>query len=534
MRKCSYFFRLSRYGFGFFQFFNKSNLLLNISHIHLIAVFALMLSVILGFQPAWALEFRQPECRSLEQWSAGAAPNEIFSIAPEIKITGLLKDELTRPLFGSTVEEWGAEQFRTLGGWLQKCRNAASKRKAQTASRNLYSAMKAVRSASSTMSRAERMQNSAAKSIQALLDFPPAPGVSEVIAMAQDALRGIDVRDRMAAIRSREARTAAGNIHNIQQAYGYLPEGKRIAFIARLDQTKETAQVEMNEIDQEMQAARKQLAAAPYTEEGLRTVMSLFQLPVLDKVTPEDARAFRNEAQQKRWAIQKALEQQKAKQAAVVAAKPIDIESRLAELFVGTKVKDLSIRGLKLGMTKDQAVNLMQNSWRYEFNGMGLIVDMPWMPIRQDGPRYKSERRDGGMADLEVMDNDRVGQIDFMEHYMGMVISSTPQAWLTARLGEPDQVGGNAVVRLMTWNNGPQHLQVRISSRVEVMWANAGFKSQMEISLWSDDFESYLEKLNRRCAEIRSKPRNEWSVEEGLLFGQKCPLGTEAHLTAGL
>jgi hypothetical protein len=534
MKKGNYCFRFSRHSFGLIRSLKNFFPSISISHVHLIAGFALMLSLIWGFQPVWALQFRQPECSSLEQWTAGVAPNETFSLAPEIKITGLLKDEHTRPLFGSTVEEWQTDQFRTLGGWLQKCRIVANKRKDRTASQNLYKAMKAVRSAASTMSRAERMQNSAAKSVQALLDFPPAPGVPEVIAMAQDALRGIDVRERMAALRSREARTAAGNINNIQQAYGYLPEGKRMEFIASLDQTREASQVAMNEIDQEMQAAREQLAAAPYTQEGLRTVVSLFQLPVLDKVTAEDARAFRNEAQQKRWAIQQALQKQKAQQAAVEAAKPIDIESRLAELFVGTRVRNLSIRGLKLGMTNDQAVHLMQNSWRYEYNGMGLIVNRPWLPVRQDGRRYKSERRDGGMAALEAMDNDRVGQIDFMEHYMGMVISSTPQAWLTARFGEPDQVGGNAGVRLMTWHDGPQHLQVRISSQLEGLWVNVGFKSQMDISLWSDDYEAYLEKLNRRCAEIRQKPRNEWSVEEGLLFGQKCPLGTEARLTAGL
>jgi len=203
-------------------------------------------------------------------------------------------------------------------------------------------------------------------------------------------------------------------------------------------------------------------------------------------------------------------------------------------LFVGASVKNISLRGLEPGMTKDQAEYVLQNAWRYEYNPVGLIADKPWLPVRADGPRYASERRDGGMANFEVMDDDRIGQIDYIEHYKGMLISTTPQAWLTARLGKPDYVGGNASIRLMTWEKGPRHLQVRVSSQVEVMWAGAGYESQMEISLWNDDYEEYLDKLNKRCAEIRQKPRNQWSVEEGLLFGQKCPMGIDAHLTPGL
>ena len=50
----------------------------------------------------------------------------------------------------------------------------------------------------------------------------------------------------------------------------------------------------------------------------------------------------------------------------------------------------------------------------------------------------------------------------------------------------------------------------------------------------NDDYEDYLDKLNDRCAEIRPKPRNQWSVEEELLFGQSCPMGINARLTPGL
>ena len=500
-----------------------------------IPVFAFVLTLFSGFQPVWALEFRQPDCASLEKWTAGTAPKETYSIAPQVEITALLQDEQTRPLFGSTVEEWGNDQFNALGRWLQSCRQAAIKRKDMAAGKNLYTAMKTIRRSSSTLYRAARMQKSAEDKVQALLDFPPAPGVPEVVAMAQDALRGEDVRPRIATIRdSREAIMAASNIDGIQQAYGYLPEAKRNALIARLDRTREVAQAKVNELDEEMLAAREKLAAAPFTEEGLRAVVSLSQLPVLDKVNQNDARAFRNAVQQKRWAIQKALEQKKARQAAVEAAKPIAIESRLEELFVGTRVKDLSIRGLEPGMTKDQTENKLRHGWRYEYNSLGLIAGKPWLPVREDGPRYKSERRDGGMANFDVMDNDRVGQIDFIEHYKGMVISSTPQAWLTARIGKPDQVGGTAVARLMTWHQGSRHLQVRVAGQVEVIWANAGFQSQMEISLWNDDYEDYLDKLNRRCIKIRQKPRNEWSMDESLLFGKKCPLTADARLTPGL
>ena len=113
-----------------------------------IVFFTLMLTAVSGIHPAGAQEFRQPDCTSLEQWSAESNPKETFSIAPEIELPGLLKDERTLPLFDRTAEQRGAEQFTAVRGWLFNCRAVASKRKDQDASKNLYAAMKTLTRAS--------------------------------------------------------------------------------------------------------------------------------------------------------------------------------------------------------------------------------------------------------------------------------------------------------------------------------------------------------------------------------------------------
>lgn len=204
--------------------------------------------------PSWAhsiraQDLRQPDCPVLEQWVTNLNPTDTFVVAPKVVITGLLKDERTIPLFGSPVEDWNNDQFYLVGEFLLECRIGAVRRKDWNASRNLKKAMRAIDRASFTMQRATRMAVSATKSVQALLDYPSTPDLQKVIAMARDALKGINVRAKRASIKNAKARKALTYISDIERVSGFLTEKQRQSLITRLQKNKTAAPAGVKKTD---------------------------------------------------------------------------------------------------------------------------------------------------------------------------------------------------------------------------------------------------------------------------------------------
>ena len=203
-------------------------------------------------------------------------------------------------------------------------------------------------------------------------------------------------------------------------------------------------------------------------------------------------------------------------------------------LFVEDDVEDITLQGLYPGMSRPQAISFLQKKWNFNFDG-GLNILNSFVPERKIYPLLKAERRNGGKVELGIMDNNAVGQIKYVEYYKAMVIDSTPQAWLSKRLGKPHEVSFGSGGRLLTWKDGSLRLQVMVSNQVDVLWGGAGYVSRMLIALWSKDYEEYLVRLNERCDEIRKKPRNQWSMEDATLFAQKdCPMGQGTLIVPGL
>lgn len=192
-------------------------------------------------------------------------------------------------------------------------------------------------------------------------------------------------------------------------------------------------------IEKELADARKAVAEAPATPGGLQSLQQLSQAPVLDKIGMDEAAAFREEVAQRQREIRAELSRQEAEaraQAQAEAKRPIDLGQRLAQLIRGEDLDELSIGGLALEMPEQQAVSTLERDWKFEYKG-GLSINNDFVATKPIFPLLKKERRNGGKVHLGIMDDGTLGQVHYVEYYKAMIVSTTPQAWLTNILGSP-------------------------------------------------------------------------------------------------
>lgn len=480
----------------------------------------LLLSAGLVVQPVMADVLQRPDCARLEQWSAALNPEETFALAPGVELTSLLNDDRVIPLFGQAVEAWEGSHFSAIGGWLSECRVAASKRRDKVVARQLYVAMKAVRTASSTMQRAQRMHSSAAQKVQQIIRHPSAPGVAAVLELAQEALQGEDINARLRTLTPRVSIT--GYVSGLQQAYPYLSERMLAPLLAQLAQRKTEVDTEMGAVAEEMEAANRELAETAISQQGLTTLTRLAQLPVLEKVSRDEARAFQAAVQKRRMEIQSSLQQRQMQQAAALAAQPIDIVARLAQLLEGNTLQEVSMRGLRPGMKHPQAQSHLLHQWRFQ-NMASMDLNEKYRPPRQEWGQYLRDRRDGGRVEFDTVE-DAVEQFRFIELYKGVLEPETARAWLVERFGKPDKEQSTSYGRVMAWSDSTARLQVEVVNQVDVFEQGSGFRSKLTVALWNRDFEQHMQARKQRCDTLRKMPRNQLSIDDTMFFARRCSL----------
>jgi hypothetical protein len=463
-------------------------------------------------------------------------------VTPKARISGLFKAELTQPLFGSSALSWTSEQRNAIARQVNQCRREAGQQKREKALIQLGTLVKSLKGAFRTLSRVELFQQKARDEVTGLLDQQAVPDLPKAIALAVEALEGKDVSSAV-----REARTLGylgGRVNNLRRYYDYLPEETRQALIVQLQQRQKSAATDQQAIDDELATARQAARQAPQDQSGLRILQHLLYAPVLDKLSRDDARAFREEVQTRMTAIQRVMQQQQAiyaEQAAAEAKKPIDLSQHLSQLLAEQSLEDVSIRGLIPGTTHAEAVSHLNTRWQFGYPGglsafaVGTTNKDKLEPNRDTRSRYKAERRSGGTVELTVMADDKVGQIVFDEYYKAALLDQPAEASLVERFGKPDAVQDSDDGRLLYWRDGERRLQVMLSNRVDVFALSADYVSRLQISLWNRDFEAFLEAVNKRCSKIRQTPRNAWSMDDSVWFGvNQCPLGEGYEKKPGL
>lgn len=505
------------------------------THIRARALLALpCLVFLLAGLPARAATFSVPDCSRLEPWAATLKPGEMMSVTPRLEISALLRADLTEPLFGVATEKWQRNDFGVAIKQMGACVRAANKRRDSKAAAQLSQASRLIGKAGSAMNRIERFRAAAARDVQAIIDQPGTTEMPAVIDAAVAALSGEGGRSRLKV--DPKLAYVAGNIGNLQRAREYLTEADRLELIGRLKADRASTAAEGEALAHQLAEARQAVAAAPTSADGLRMLQQLSESPLLGKVSLDEASAFRATLQQRQSAIRAELNRQQAQQdaqAAAEARRPIDIALRLEQLVQGDAVDAVSLGGLAPGMSRADAVSVLKNAWRFNFEGE-LPMMNSFVATRPIFPMLKAERRNGGKVELGLDDDDVVGQVRYVEFYKAMLINTTPQAWLSKRLGEPDEVRLGNGGRLMTWTDGQRRLQVLATNQIEEVWRMAGYESELAISVWNEDYEAHLLDVGKRCDATVKTPRNELSMSDSLWFAQHCGLTGASSEHAGI
>jgi hypothetical protein len=483
-------------------------------------------------------EFGLPACADLDRWAARLQRGETVQLTPKVAVDALLRATWTAPLFGLPAERWSRDDYGAAYRAMVDCRNAARAQGDTESFNRLHRAAKVVGKGGQAMRRVDRYRALAADNVDKILAHEASPALPQIVEVAQMALRGEDPAESIQAVRDQYPRLAyvIGDAKALADYTDYLTASDRDALIERLDAGKAKVVAQSRAIEQALAEARAAIAAAPATPEGMRRLQQLKEAPVLAGIGLQEVKAFRAEVQQRQNAIRAELRRQEAKRQAraeAEAKRPIDLEPRLTQLFRGDDLDDLRVGGLSVGMAERQAVATLKNQWQYQYEG-GLSLYNDFVPTRPIYPQLEQERRDGGKLHLGVMDDDRVGQIRFVEHYKAMMATTQPQAWLQKTLGTPDEIGAARGGRLLTWKDGDLRLQVLATNRTDLLWRGAGYESELVISLWTEDYAAYLADLDARCQALLEEKRGSGSMSEAMWFAGHCDLAGTARDHVGI
>jgi hypothetical protein len=485
----------------------------------LVAAFGVSVFAAVAPQPVRAEGLRQADCPSLEAWAAKQIPGETVSLAPKVEISSLLRDELVVPLVGKPVASWSAEDLSAVKRALNQCRKAANKRKDRRTSDVLYQASRAIGASSPPLAQMQRARIEAPRQVQWLIDIAPNPRLPGQLALAQDALQGRPFDPKQYGSRRRP-----DWLTTLQRASSYLPASEIEPLVVRIAQRKAEIEAQAKAANSELTAARESLAKAPATAEGLATLEQLAKLPALENVPPKEADEFRRALQQRRWAIQRSLQQQQQARPTAAATEPVDIDDRLAKILVGDEVEEVTLRGLRPGMPYGEAKRIVERDWGFG-SGAGGDIMKEFAPTRRDMSRYtNSTRRDGGRFEFQTM-HGKVGQIKFSENYTGPLDIGSTYSRLEKRFGEPEKRETDGAAVLARWRSGRSYLQVYVGNRVSGPRSTRTYRSSIVIQLWNRDYMDYLIEAQERCEKLRHKPMGELSVadKQAMLTGCKSP-----------
>jgi len=425
----------------------------------------------------------QPTCDSLKSWAENYDAKQEFEPRPGVKINTIFQDETLIPVFNRSILEWERSDIKQLQGWLAQCRKQAYANKDKHRGEQLYAVIKSAKLASRSMRTIWAEQRKAAKQQK-----------HEQIA-----------RDR------------ALQKENIRQ--------QNVIGQKNDENTGRAIQSKNEQTAEEHQALLDQVSSVSETKAGLMQLSRIAYRTDTGSMSREQRESYDQAFQYKRRIINAKIAEQDAK-AKAEAQKPIDLSQRLSWLIQGSEVEDLSIGGLRLGMSKKEIVAKLRKDWGFESSGTTLDSSV-FTGKSKDGEKYKKERRNGGAVTLSAMEDDELGQLTFEERYFAISVPTQAQRWLSDKLGEPGKVqpGGGGV--FMMWKDGDYRLQVFVTNQLEVVWKGAGYKSRLALSYWNEDFEDHLGQVNKRCNKLKSKGRNQWSINDSAFFTMQCNLSSQ-------
>lgn len=221
-------------------------------------------------------------------------------------------------------------------------------------------------------------------------------------------------------------------------------------------------------------------------------------------------------------------------QAALVHARDyMDVSNRVDVLLHGSSVSRASLGTLTPGMQTDEVIRLAREQWGYRKTPT-MDLKTVLTPTREAISKLKKGRRDGGRITVSDMDQ-RVGQIEFVEHFKAKMELDLVRDQLAEKYGSPDSEQKIEYGYVWDWKQRDRRLQVKAKNQADVIMHGVGFRSRLAVALWNDRYEDYLVKVNKRCDSIRKKPQSERSMDDAAFFMKhQCPMVGGYRLEPGL
>lgn len=477
-----------------------------------------------------AQAFQMPGCDALEQWASGYDPDQTVNLTPKVRVTSLLADETAEPLFGQSVLEWSAEDLATLRKGLNKCRKAAHKRKERDTSEHLYTALKAVDRARRPLRDYLRVKSGIARTVERLARYRPSPRLARQLALSQDALLGQGTN-----LSAHDLQQMPNWIPTFKQAPDYLTPAQIEGFVSALSAQQTEMEKGFGQAKKDFAAAKRELASAPLSADGMQTLDRLERQPWIKDLTPQEQDALRNEISRKRMQYaQTQLGGQQAQQLRPPRPRPPgtapsqkphkaaagspDLKAYLDEILVGDNVEDVTIKGLAPGVPEQRAIRHAKQRWGFK-DGVTLSLR----------PAFGLQ---GSMTEFKSMDDGTVGEIDFTTRFKTPLNSQQALDTLKTRFGAPDKTESIPAGQRLTWHDGDRILQVVSANRVNHLYS--GYKSRLAVALWTEEYEDYLEAVNDHCDELKEIPMNELSLAQKQYLAGHCSLLGNTHKTPGL
>jgi len=518
--------------------------------------------------------FELPECGPLEQWAEKLEPGETFALREAVEVTTLLRPELVVPLTGAPADAWSRPDVAALRGRLNDCRGEVPGDQPARA-RQLYDAIKALDGARRPLVRMAQERARIESTVERLLDRRADERLPRQLALTQDVFRGEPAAPERYGLRG-----VPNWIRHVERARPYLTGAEVDALVARLETRRAALEAEAARVAAEREATlaalRAELAAVPEDESGLRRLDELQRSPRLDELPAEAGRAFRSEVQQRRRTVLAAVEAERQRRYAAERARAA--EARAARQRAAREAA--AARAAQERAARAQAERARRQQGQAGRSGRPAQEQTPAAPaaggladhlaevLGGDGPgalavvgltpdtaqsavldhlrqRLGYEEmmspfftrawgRDNAFVELRTM-GDAVGQLDYTEYFRPALDTGAVEAALTERFGAPDAVESlRGSGRLMTWQRDGQGLQVFATDVLHPAVRHQGFTGRISISLWSAAYGRHLATVNRRCAELRELPREQWSMNDGQYFGANCPLMSGGERRAGV
>ena len=490
----------------------------------LIALGLWMAALTLAGPALSAPDLTQPNCLALQAWAASLAPDETFNPNPHLQLNTLFRDEQLVPLFGQGILDWEREDYDAVMGWMNECRTAANKARDKTNAQSLYAAIKVMKKGLRPLKQYWGQRQRVEQDVERMIKQKDFAVLPQLLTMAPQALRGVDVCAGVKALPPRyqgQGRQAAG----LGAAHDYFSETELTTMIERLEARRTEAGTAVTERNERHESLLREIAAVPMDRSGLNQLNRIaYQAPV-GEMTREEVDSYNAAFQAKRNAINARIRSEQATAEQARATLPAPVQEQLAAVLTGDSVNKLSLRGLRPGSDYAKAKVMARSDWGYsEATGGDLLKQ--FTTTRKQLARYtEEERRDGGMLEFATMSG-RIGEIVFTEHYTGPMDVAALSNTLSEKLGSPQKTGSEDGATLLRWQQGGNHLKVLAGDRIARMErSHQGYRSSVEVTLWSQDYSDYLAEAERHCADLRNKPMGELSVNDrqALLMGCKTP-----------